>query len=127
MSAPETKLTGADAKVESAADKLQETAERAAAEGGLKAKLAPKLAEDADFVRKLKPSLIVARAKGEAPTNAKPGETVVAPTGPQLGERPKPMKNAAGPNPFLVLGIALAAGILIAKVVDWRGHAHPRD
>jgi hypothetical protein len=125
VSTPETKLTGADAKVERAADKLQETAERAAAQGGLKAKLAPKLAEDADLVRKLKPSLIVARAKGEAPTNAKPGETVVAPTGPQLGERPKPSKSG-GPNPFVVLAAALAAGIVLAKLLDWRGHAHPR-
>jgi len=126
MSTPQTKLAAADEKFERAADKLQQAAERAAAEGGLKAKLAPKLAEDADFVRKLKPSLVVARAKGQAPTNAKPGESVVAPSGPQLGDRPKP-KRAGGPNPFVVLGIALAAGILLAKVVDWRGHAHPRD
>ena len=125
MSSSDTKLTGADAKIDRAADKLQQAADRAAAEGGLKAKLAPKLAEDADLVRKLKPSLIGARAKGEAPTNAKPGETVVAPSGPQLGERPKPAK-AGGPNPFVVLGVALVAGILLAKVVDWRGHAHPR-
>jgi hypothetical protein len=125
MSTTETKLTAVDAKVEHAADKLQETAERAAAQGGLKAKLAPKLAEDADLLRKLKPSLIVARAKGEAPTNAKPGETVVAPSGAQLGERPKP-KKSGGPNPFVVLAAALAAGIVLAKIVDWRGHAHPR-
>jgi hypothetical protein len=125
MSTTESKLAGADAKVERAADKLQQTAERAAAQGGLKAKLAPKLAEDADLVRKLKPSLIVARAKGEAPTNAKPGETVVAPSGPQLGERPKP-KPAGGPNPFVVLAAALAVGVVLAKLVDWRGHAHPR-
>lgn len=125
MSTTETKLTAADAKVEHAADKLQETAERAAAQGGLRAKLAPKLAEDADLLRKLKPSLIVARVKGEAPTNAKPGETVVAPSGAQLGERPKP-KKAGGPSPFVVLAAALAAGIVLAKIVDWRGHAHPR-
>jgi hypothetical protein len=117
--------TGADAKLEQAADKLQETADRAAAEGGLRAKLAPKLAEDADLLRKLKPSLIVARAKGEAPTNTRPGGTVSAPSGPQLGERRKP-KNGGGPNPFLVIGAALAAGIVLAKLIDWRGHAHPR-
>jgi hypothetical protein len=29
-------------------------------------------------------------------------------------------------NPLLVLGGAVAAGFLIAKVIDWRGHAHPR-
>ena len=125
MSATETKLATADAKVERAADKLQQAAERAAAQGGLRAKLAAKLAEDADFVRRLKPSLVVARARGEAPTDARPGETVSAPTGPQLGERPKP-RRPGGPNPFVVVAAALAAGVVVAKLIDWRGHAHPR-
>jgi hypothetical protein len=26
-----------------------------------------------------------------------------------------------------VIGAALVAGVLLAKVLDWRGHAHPRD
>jgi hypothetical protein len=26
-----------------------------------------------------------------------------------------------------VLGAAFAVGVVLAKVVDWRGHAHPRD
>jgi hypothetical protein len=26
-----------------------------------------------------------------------------------------------------VMGVALAAGIFLAKWIDWRGHAHPRD
>ena len=101
-------------------------ADRAATEGGVKAKFAQELADDAAFLRKLKPSLIVARAKGEAPTNQNPSRGHVAPPGPQLGKRPKPEREQ-GPNPFLVLGVAFAAGILIAKIVDWRGHAHPRD
>ncbi|MGH3105332.1 MAG: hypothetical protein ACRDN6_14675 [Gaiellaceae bacterium] len=117
----------ADEKIERVADKLQETADKAAAEGGLKAKLAPALADDAAFVRKLKPSLIAARAKGEAPTDGKPGEGAVAPSGPQLGRRSeRSTGRRGGPNPFLVLGVALAAGILLAKAIDWRGHAHPR-
>jgi hypothetical protein len=29
-------------------------------------------------------------------------------------------------NPFLVVAVAAAAGILLAKLIDWRGHAHPR-
>ena len=119
-------MSRADEKVERAADKLQGVAERAAAEGGLKAKLADELADDAAFLRKLKPSLMKARARGEAPTNQKPGEGVVAPAGPQLGERPKPPAKD-GPNPWVVVGAALAFGILLAKIVDWRGHAHPRD
>ncbi len=118
----------ADQTVERAADKLQELANRMAGEGGVKAKLAEPLAEDADLIRKMKPSLIKARAKGEAPTNQKPGQRTVAPSSPQLGSRPKPKKKrGGGPNPWLVVGVALAAGIFVAKWIDWRGHAHPRD
>jgi hypothetical protein len=121
-----TATAKADQLVDKGADRLQELADKAAAGGGVKAKLAQELADDAAFLRKLKPSLIVARAKGEAPTNQKPGSGTVAPAGPQLGKRPKP-KNGSGPNPLVVIAAALAVGIVIAKVIDWRGHAHPRD
>jgi hypothetical protein len=118
----------ADQTVERAANKLRELADQMAGEGGVKAKLAQPLAEDADFIRKLKPSLIKARARGEAPTNQKPGQATVAPSGPQLGARPKPKKErGGGPNPWLIAGAALAAGIFLAKWVDWRGYAYPRD
>jgi hypothetical protein len=116
----------ADQLVDKGADRLQELADRAAAGGGVKAKLAQELADDAAFLRKLKPSLMVARAKGEAPTNQKPGSGTVAPAGPQLGKRPKP-NDGSGPNPFIVIGAAFVLGIVLAKVIDWRGHAHPRD
>jgi hypothetical protein len=118
-------MNAADQKLEQAADKLQQFANRMAKEGGLKSKLAQPLAEDADLIRKLKPSLIKARAKGEAPTNQKPAATAVAPSSPQLGKRPK--RKGGGPNPWLVVGVGLAAGIFLAKWIDWRGHAHPRD
>lgn len=113
-----------DQLVDKAASSLQQLADRAATEGGVKAKLAQELADDAAFLRKLKPSLIVARAKGEAPTNQKPAQGRVAPSGPRLGGGPK---RGQGLSPFLVLGVALAAGIVLAKIVDWRGHAGPRD
>ena len=116
-------MTRADETIERLADKLQQAAERAAAQGGLKAKLAEPLAEDAAFLRQLKPSLIRARARGEAPTNQRAGDVVV-PSGPQLPPRPKP--EGTGPNPFLVVGAAFALGIVLAKIIDWRGHAHPR-
>jgi hypothetical protein len=119
-------LTKADRVIDRAASGLQKVADRAAAEGGVAAKLAQPLADDAAFLRKLKPSLIVKRAKGEVPTNQKPAEGTVAPSGPQHGNRPNP-KRAGGPNPWAVLGAALVAGIVLAKVLDWRGHAHPRD
>lgn len=117
----------ADQKVERAAKKLQQLANQLAGEGGLKAKLAQPLAEDADLIRKMKPSLIKARAKGEAPTNLKPGQGTVAPSSPQLGARPKAKEGGAGLSPWIVVGAALAAGIVLAKWIDWRGHAHPRD
>jgi hypothetical protein len=118
-------MTKGDGMVETAADKLQELADGAAAKDGVAAKLAAPLADDAAFLRKLKPSLMAARARGDAPKNAKPGTTPRAPTGPQLGKRPgKPRQG--GPSPFLVIGVAFAIGIVLAKVVDWRGHAHPR-
>jgi hypothetical protein len=119
-------VTAADEKVERLADKVQGTADKLATEGGVKAKLAQPLADDAALLRKMKPSLMAARARGEAPTNQKPAEGTVAPTSPQLGERPKPGGKGGGPSPFLVVGAALVAGIVLAKWIDWRGHAHPR-
>lgn len=117
-------MTKGDAMVEKGATRLQRLANQAARSGGLRSRLARPLAEDAAFLRKLKPSLMVARAKGEAPTNQKPGADVVAPSAPQIGRR---RRRRGGPNPFLVVGAALAAGIALAKIVDWRSHAHPRD
>lgn len=113
-----------DEAVDRAADKLQETADRAAARGGVAAKAAQPLADDAAFLRKLKPSLIAARARGELPTDQPPVEG--APNAP-AGARPGPRRaGSGGPNPFVVVGAALALGVFLAKVLDWRSHAHPR-
>jgi hypothetical protein len=113
--------------VDSLADKAQAASERLTGTHGLKGKLADELADDAAFLRKLKPSLMKKRLKGEAPTNEKPGEPPKAPAGPQLGARPKEKKKSGGgPSPFLVIGVALAGGIVLGKLIDWRGHAHPR-
>jgi len=118
-------MSRADQLVDQAADRLQRFANDAAAEGGLLAKLAEPLADDAAFVRQLKPSLIMARFKGDAPLEGPPGHGMVTPSS------PPPEKSGAGgrggPNPFLVIGAAFVAGIVLAKVIDWRGHAHPRD
>jgi hypothetical protein len=117
----------ADQTVERAADKLQDLANELLGEGGLKAKLAEPLAEDAELLRRMKPSLIKARLKGEAPTNQTPGKPRLAPSSSQLDSRPKRRRNGGGPNPWVVVGAALVAGIVLAKWIDWRGHAHPRD
>jgi hypothetical protein len=105
------------------ADKARAASDRLAGSGGLKGKLAQELAEDAVFLRKLKPALMVKRARGEMPKDGEPGEVRLAPAGPELGRRSSPK---AGPSPFLVLGVAFATGIVLAKWIDWRGHAHPR-
>jgi hypothetical protein len=120
-----TALDQLDHTIDRAADKLQELADKAAGQNGLKGKLAEPLAEDAAFLRKLKPSLIAARARGDASTDEKPASghfTLVAPP-----PKAKQKANGGGPNPWLVVAGALVAGIALAKLVDWRGHAHPRD
>ena len=114
-------MADADAMVEKGAQRLRELAQKAAARGGVAEMLAEPLAEDADFLRKLKPSLIAARVRGETPADLEPGPAVLAPSrgaGAETGRQ-------AGPNPFLVVGATLVLGVLLAKVIDWRGHAHP--
>lgn len=121
-------MTKADQKVDSAADKLEAFVREARRSGGVKAKVGEALAEDPDFLRKLKPSLVAARARGKAPTDEPSGTPATprsAPSGPQL-VRPKKAKRSGGLSPWLVIGAALAGGYVLAKVLDWRGHAHPR-
>jgi len=119
-------MTKADHAVERGAQRLQKLADKAAARGdGVGEWLAEELTNDAAFLRKLKPSLVKARARGRAPANQEPS----APSSPQLGSRPKSKRKRSGkgPPPVVVVGAALLAGVLLAKVLDWRGHAHPRD
>ena len=125
-------MSKADLLVERGADRLEGLSRKATAKGGFAAKFADELAEDAAFLRRLKPSLIKARAKGHAPIARASDREPEAPSAPQITaprRKPKAKKRrrSGGPNPFLVAGVALAAGIAIAKVIDWRGHAHPRD
>ena len=120
-------MTKGDQAVESAADKLEAIVEEARRSGGVKAKVGEKLAEDPDFLRKLKPSLIAARAKGELPTDEPAGTPPRAPSSPLLPRPPKAKaKKRGGLSPWVVIGAAIAGGYLAAKVIDWRSHAHPR-
>ena len=115
--------------LDSLADKARAKSAQLAGQGGVKDKLAAELAEDADFLRKLKPDLIKKRMTGDAPTDQQPTKAApAAPSGPQLGSRPKAKKpgKGGGATPFIAVGAALAAGILLAKWLDWRGHAYPR-
>jgi hypothetical protein len=111
--------TKADEMVERAASRLDDLSQHASSGDaeGVKAKVADELADDADFLRKMKPSLVKERIKGNEPDE------------PSEEAPPKPRKRGSrgGPNPFLVIVVAFAVGYALAKTLDWRGHAHPRD
>ena len=115
-------MTKADQAFDTAADKVASFVRDSRSTGGLKGKLGDALADDPAFIRKLKPSLIKARAHGD-PTTEPAGGAPRAPSGPQLTQ---PSKRRRGASPWLVVGAAFAAGYALAKIVDWRGHAHPR-
>jgi hypothetical protein len=116
-----------DRAIETVADKLETFVRDARSSGGVRAKLGDAMADDPDFLRKLKPSLVAARAKGDAPTDQPPGRSPAAPSGPQVARRKPPKASGSGGlSPWAVIGIAALAGYALAKVIDWRGHAHPR-
>jgi hypothetical protein len=125
-------MSKADLLMERGADRLEDLSRKAAAKGGFAARFADELAEDAAFLRRLKPSLIKARAKGRAPVVQATDREPQAPSAPQIASprrKPKLKRRVSGGglNPFVVAGAALVAGIAIAKVIDWRGHGHPQD
>jgi hypothetical protein len=108
-------MTAADQLVERGAERLHKLSEKAAARGGAATKVAEELSDDAEFVRKLKPSLISQRVRGHEPAEPEPRfPPVVA------------KRREGGPNPLTLAAAALAAGTAAAKLLDWRGHAHPR-
>lgn len=147
-----------DILVERGALRLQQLADKAAARGdGVGTWLSEELRNDAAFLRKLKPSLVKARAKGQTPRSdaaaatdteasmAEPPKIAaptrqepVAPPPPPPSPPPPPPRPAAftpkekkakrgGPPPIAIVGAAFVAGIVIAKVIDWRGRADARD
>ena len=121
-------MTKADLVVERSAQRLQHLADKAAARGdGVGEWLAEELRDDAAFLRKLKPSLIKARAKGQAAKSPEPeAPSPSAPSSPQLGKRPKKRRRKGGrggPPPIAIVGAAFVAGIVLAKVINWRGSA----
>jgi hypothetical protein len=123
-------MSAVDDKIERGAGKLEELSRKAARAGGVKAKLAEPLAEDAEFLRKLKPSLIAARARGDAPTDGEPTQVVppAAPgrPSPERGGSHRGAARSGGPSPYVVIAAFLALGIVLAHVVDWLGARHPR-
>jgi hypothetical protein len=127
-----TALRKGDQAVETAAEKLERFVRRAQSHGGAQAKVGDAFVDDPDFLRKLKPSLIAARARGKAATGeeltaGRPDSPPRAPSGPQVPRPRRPDARSGVVSPWVVIGVALVAGYALAKVVDWRAHAHPRD
>ena len=143
-----------DLLVERSALRLQQLADKAAARGdGVGTWLSEELRNDAAFLRKLKPSLVKARAKGETPRSdaAPAADTEAAMAEPPTSEAPtrqepaapppppplprpaasKPQKKmksrSGGPPPIVIVGAAFVAGIVLAKVIGWRGRAVSGD
>ena len=83
----------------------------------------------AEQARKYKMTpLIKARAKGEPhrePTST-PATPPSAPAKPARGSGGNAQPDGGGRNPLPLIGAALGAGVATAKLLDWRGHAHPR-
>jgi len=116
-----------DLLVERSAGALQQLADRMASRGdGVGEWLSEELRADAAFLRKLKPSLIAARARGSAPPTQQPEAPPPPPQPRDFKPKRKRAKSGKAPPPLAVVGAAFVAGIVLAKVVDWRGHAHPR-
>jgi hypothetical protein len=116
-------MSAADEKVERGAERLERLVAAGSRAGGVKAKVAKLFADDPEFLRQLKPSLIAARAKGEAPTDQEPTEV----TPPAPAPKPKAKKQRGGRGLLVVIGAAFAVGIALAHGLDWAGHRHPRD
>jgi len=120
-------VTKADLVVERSAQRLQHLADKAAARGdGVGEWLSEELRNDAAFLRKLKPSLIKARAKSTSNASQQTEAPPSAPSGPQLGNRRKKKRRKGGkrgPPPIAIVGAAFVAGIVVAKAIDWRVRA----
>jgi hypothetical protein len=55
-----------------------------------------------------------------------PMPTSTPPQAPSSPQQAPQKKKDSGPNPLVVAGAAFGVGSLLAKLIDWRGHAHPR-
>ena len=127
-------MSKADAALDRASDRLRDLSESMEERGGPTGKLAEPLAEDADFVRKLKPSLVKERLR-EDPTGS--GPAADPPSSPRgrpssrgrersFGGKRRNVEQTSAKRTLPLVGGAFAGGFLLAKIVDWRGHAHPR-
>jgi hypothetical protein len=103
-------VTG-EAILDKGADRLMELSERAAEAGGPAASLAEPLAQDAVRLRRMSSNIaaeqIQETGQTEAESNGRPSRRL-------------------GPSPFLFIGVAFVAGVVLAKVLEWRTDVEPR-
>jgi hypothetical protein len=119
-------MTRGDQLIERAAGKLDAFARRSAGATGIKGKLSGPLADDAELLRGMRPSHIAARLRGRAGGEVTRASAVTEPLSPVPPEPPRKKQPRSGPPAIALAAGAFALGIVIAKVIDWRGHAHPR-
>ena len=119
-------MTRGDQLIERAAGKLDAFVRRSAGDTGIKGKLAGPLADDAELLRGMRPSRIAARLRGQADGEVSRPSPVTEPAS-SVPPEPQRKKSPRSGPPALALAVgALALGIVIAKLIDWRSHAHPR-
>jgi hypothetical protein len=114
-------MNRADNAFERAAGKLDELAAETEEKGGVAAKLAPALADDADFLRTMEPSKVAQRVRGGRPSETASKSRHTPST--------KGSRRSAGAGRLAALapaGAAFALGVLVAKLIDWRSYAEPR-
>ena len=120
-------MSRADALLEKAARRLDELSRRAAREDGPAANLAEPLAEDATLLRGMRPSLIAARFRGRKVDAPRPDPETDPEEHPAArAERPKKARSGGVTSLLAVAAAAFVAGVVVARILDWRGHAHPR-
>src|SRR5262249_57768120 len=102
-----------------------------AVDGGFRRQVAEELIDDAAFLRKLKPTKIAARARGDMPVTGVPAEPAVAVaaereemTLPRPAPAPEAPKQAGkkGGNPLADVDDAVVAGTALPTRTAWRGH-----
>jgi hypothetical protein len=103
-------VTG-DAILDKGADRLMELSERAATAGGPAARLAEPLAQDAVRLRRMSSNIAAEHVQETGQTEAQSN-----------GRRSR----RRGPSPFLFIGVAFVAGVVLAKMLEWRTDVEPR-
>ncbi|HET8606483.1 MAG TPA: hypothetical protein VFL66_05570 [Gaiellaceae bacterium] len=91
--------------------------------GGLRGRVEAEREEARELLARMKPRELAARATG--PDESAEPDPDTAET--QRIEREPASRGGDPRQALLVLAVCFTLGVLLAKLVDWRGHAHPRS